>query len=168
MPDLRFALYPILFVLATCGATEGPPAAPPMESGTSQPANASEAGVTSEAEAPVAGSVQGSSATASEDSRSPWSQSGYRIIGTEPFWGGTVTPDEIIYSTPENQQGETIAVTLAYGPDREVYSGQLGGRPFVLTLTDGPCSDGMSDNVHRFTATLEVDDETRRGCANPS
>ena len=97
----------------------------------------------------------------------PRSASGYRIIGTEPFWGGTVSSDEIVYSTPDNQSGEPIAVNVRFEGDREIYSGALHGRPFVLTLTAGPCSDGMSDNVHAFTATLEVDGETRRGCANP-
>lgn len=97
----------------------------------------------------------------------PRSATGYRLIGTEPFWGGTVGPDEIVYSTPDNQSGEPIAVTVRFEGDREIYSGSLHGRPFVLTLTAGPCSDGMSDNVHAFTATLEVDGETRRGCANP-
>lgn len=97
----------------------------------------------------------------------PESPSGYRLIGTEPFWGGTVTASEVVYNTPENQEGERIPVTAVYGPDSEVYSGTLDGRPFVLTLTAGPCSDGMSDNVHSYTVVLLVTDETRRGCANP-
>lgn len=97
----------------------------------------------------------------------PLSPSGYRLIGTEPFWGGTVTASEIVYTTPENQQGERIAVTAAYGPHSETYSGWLDGQPFMLTLTAGPCSDGMSDNVHAYRAALLVRGEQRQGCANP-
>jgi uncharacterized membrane protein len=97
----------------------------------------------------------------------PLSPSGYSLIGTEPFWGGTVAATEIVYTTPENQEGERIAVTAAYGPSSETYSGTLDGQPFVLTLTAGPCSDGMSDNEHAFTAQLRVLGETRQGCANP-
>jgi uncharacterized membrane protein len=98
---------------------------------------------------------------------SSWSRSGYRLIGTEPFWGGTVSATRIVYQTPDNQSGESIAVTASYSPAREVYAGRSGGKPFVLTLTRGPCSDGMSDNVHAFTAALQVQGETRQGCANP-
>ena len=97
----------------------------------------------------------------------PLSPSGYRLIGTEPFWGGTVSATEIVYTTPENQQGDRIAVTAAYGPSSETYSGTLDGRPFLLTLTAGPCSDGMSDNEHAYSAQLRVRGETRQGCANP-
>ena len=97
----------------------------------------------------------------------PRSASGYRLIGTEPFWGGTVSPLEIVYSTPENQTGERIPVTVRIEGGREIYSGRLSGQAFTLVLTDGPCSDGMSDNVHAFTARLEVQGEERSGCANP-
>jgi uncharacterized membrane protein len=96
-----------------------------------------------------------------------WSASGYRLVGTEPFWGGTVAPTRIVYSTPENQAGEPVNVDAAYGAAREIYSGTLAGNPFVLTLTKGPCSDGMSDKVHKFTAALQVRGETRQGCADP-
>lgn len=96
-----------------------------------------------------------------------WSASGYRLVGTEPFWGGTVAPTRIVYSTPENQAGEPVNVDAAYGAAREVYTGTLSGAAFVLTLTKGPCSDGMSDKVHKFTAALQVRGETRQGCADP-
>lgn len=96
-----------------------------------------------------------------------WSASGYRLVGTEPFWGGTVSPTRIVYMTPDNQAGEKISVDAAYGAAREVYSGTLGGGAFVLTLTKGPCSDGMSDKVHKFSAALQVKGETRQGCADP-
>jgi uncharacterized membrane protein len=99
--------------------------------------------------------------------RAAWSPSGYRLIGTEPFWGGTVTADEAVYSTPENQAGERFPITVELSPTRETYRGTLAGSPFILTLSRGPCSDGMSDNVHAFTALLLVGGETRHGCANP-
>ena len=112
-------------------------------------------------EAPATG------APAPPQEASPRSASGYRLIGTEPFWGGTVSPREIVYSTPENQAGERIFVTVRIEGGSEIYSGRLSGQPFTLVLTDGPCSDGMSDNVHAYTARLEVQGETRSGCANP-
>ena len=95
------------------------------------------------------------------------SASGYRLIGTEPFWGGTVSSRQVRYSTPENQSGDPIAVTARIEQGRETYTGSLDDAPFILTLSPGPCSDGMSDNVHAFSATLEVRGETRQGCADP-
>jgi uncharacterized membrane protein len=152
--------------LAACQAQEAPPVAAP----SNQVAAGNAAALPSEAVPPEpeasAGVPDSPSAAAGSTVQGPQSPAGYRIIGTEPFWGGTVTATEIVYSTPDNQQGERIAVTAAYGPDSEVYRGTLGGKPFVLRLTAGPCSDGMSDNVHEFTAVLEVQGETRQGCAN--
>ncbi|HEX8571791.1 MAG TPA: hypothetical protein VF759_03465 [Allosphingosinicella sp.] len=97
----------------------------------------------------------------------PWSASGYALNGTEPFWGGSVSGSTVTYMTPEDQFGDTVAVTAAYSPAQEVYSGALAGQPFVLTLTAGPCSNGMSEHSFAFTATLQVKGETRQGCADP-
>lgn len=119
-------------------------------------------------EAPAAvASESRAPAIADRTAPAPRSLSGYRLIGTEPFWGGSASAREVVYSTPENQAGERIAVTSEFDGEVEVFSGRLDGQPFILTISDGPCSDGMSDNVHAYTATLEVHDETRSGCANP-
>lgn len=97
----------------------------------------------------------------------PWSPSGYALSGTAPAWGGTVTGNSIRYMVPEDQFGRVIETRVANAADSETYSGMHRGRPFVLTLTAGPCSDGVSDHVYAFTARLEVGGETRRGCADP-
>jgi uncharacterized membrane protein len=166
---LRPWLAPSLFALALTACDDGSPvpgneANRQAEAGAGPVANESgnvaDQGATPQPEPEAPKSRPSPPAT-------PRSASGYRLIGTEPFWGGTVTSDEIVYSTPDNQSGEPIAVTVRFEGDQEIYSGSLHGRPFVLTLTAGPRSDGMSDNVHAYTATLEVDGETRRGCANP-
>ena len=33
-----------------------------------------------------------------------------KFVGTEPFWGGEAATGSLTYSTPENQDGTTIAV----------------------------------------------------------
>ena len=38
-------------------------------------------------------------------------------------------------------------------------------KPFVLAVTPGKCSDGMSDRSYPFTVTLMVMGEQREGCA---
>lgn len=88
-----------------------------------------------------------------------------RFTGTEPFWGGIVTGGELVYSTPENQQGETIAVRRFAGNNGLGFSGVRGGAPFDMTITPGACSDGMSDRSYPFTVTLKLGEEQRNGCA---
>ena len=97
----------------------------------------------------------------------PWSPSGYALVGTEPFWGGSLSGTKLRYMVPEDQFGDVIETRAAYAPDRETYSGSYKAAPFVLTLTRGPCSDGMSDRTYAFSAELSVRRETRRGCADP-
>lgn len=88
-----------------------------------------------------------------------------RLIGTEPFWGGTVAGGNFLYSTTENQAGETIAVKRFAGNSGLGFSGSRGGVPVDLTITSGSCSDGMSDRTYPYTATLRLGAEQRIGCA---
>lgn len=88
-----------------------------------------------------------------------------RLIGTEPFWGGTVENRRLLYTTPENQAGEAIAVKRFAGNSGLAFSGTRGGKPLDLTVTRGTCSDGMSDRNYPYTATLRLDAEQRSGCA---
>jgi len=88
-----------------------------------------------------------------------------RLTGTEPFWGGTVESGRFLYTTPENQAGEAIAVKRFAGNSGLAFSGTRGGKPVDLTVTHGTCSDGMSDRTYPYTATLRLDSEQRSGCA---
>jgi len=88
-----------------------------------------------------------------------------QFTGTEPFWGGSVTGSQLTYTTPETIDGRSIEVKRFTGQGGLGYSGTLDGAPFDLMVTDGECSDGMSDRSYPFTATLRIGEETRRGCA---
>jgi len=88
-----------------------------------------------------------------------------RFTGTEPFWGGQVRETELIYTTPENQDGQTITVERFAGRGGIAFSGLLDGSAFDLVVTEGACSDGMSDRTYPFTVTLHIGTEERRGCA---
>ena len=88
-----------------------------------------------------------------------------KLVGTEPFWGGTVTAGTLTYTTPENQAVSTIAVKRFAGTNGLGFSGSMGGQPIDLTVTPGTCSDGMSDRSFPFTATLRIGEEQRSGCA---
>jgi len=88
-----------------------------------------------------------------------------RFTGTEPFWGGETTGKQLTYSTPDNPEGVEIAIQRFAGRGGLSLSGRLDGEPFDLTVTAGTCSDGMSDRVYPFVATLLLGDQTRNGCA---
>ncbi len=88
-----------------------------------------------------------------------------RFIGTEPFWGGDVTGGSLTYSTPEDQDGETIAVERFAGRGGLSFHGALGGAPFEMMVTELDCSDGMSDRTYPFTVTLMIGENARNGCA---
>lgn len=87
------------------------------------------------------------------------------FTGTEPFWGGQVSDKVLTYTTPENQAGEMVAVDRFAGRNGISFSGELGDKPFVLAVTPGTCSDGMSDRSYPYTVTLQVKGEQRNGCA---
>jgi uncharacterized membrane protein len=127
----------------------------------------------------VGGSVPASSDTApttqsttgigdTEDTR-PYAGIGEEEVlhftGTEPFWGGEVADGTLTYSTPENIDGTQIAVERFAGRNGLSFSGTLEGAEFVMAVTPGACSDGMSDRTYPFTVTLQVRGEQRQGCA---
>jgi len=88
-----------------------------------------------------------------------------RFTGTEPFWGGQVNGTLLTYSTPEKPDGDAITVKRFAGRGGVSWSGTWADKAFRLAVTEGSCSDGMSDRTYPFTATLEVGGEQRQGCA---
>ncbi|WP_313318994.1 hypothetical protein [Stenotrophomonas sp.] len=86
--------------------------------------------------------------------------------GTEPFWGVRVDGGKLDYTTPETQdaprhfEGER---TLNDG--LLVVQGGEGDAAFRLTLEHAPCSDGMSDLSHPYTAEFVLGKDTFKGCA---
>jgi uncharacterized membrane protein len=87
------------------------------------------------------------------------------FTGTEPFWGGQVAGENLTYQTPEDQAGQQLKVERFAGQNGVSFSADLEGQPFVLAVTPGRCSDGMSDRAYPFTVTLQVKGEQRQGCA---
>lgn len=84
----------------------------------------------------------------------------YLAVGTEPFWSLEVTPDRLNF----NRLGETRILV----PHRGWVSTE-GGRSITMarirmTVTPGPCSDGMSDRRFAETVSVTVDGTAYRGC----
>lgn len=86
--------------------------------------------------------------------------------GTEPFWGGEIAGGTLSYTTPENLDGETISVDRFTGLGGLSFAGTLAGQSFDLLVTEGACSDGMSDRIYPYAVTLQLGDEQRSGCAH--
>ena len=89
-----------------------------------------------------------------------------RVTGTEPFWGGEVASGIFTYVTPERADGVAIPVERFAGRAGVSFTGELDGSAVALMITDGQCSDGMSDRRYPFTATLKVGNAQREGCAS--
>ncbi|WP_427969260.1 COG3650 family protein [Altererythrobacter sp.] len=87
-----------------------------------------------------------------------------RLSGTEPFWSATIQGDVLTYSTPENIDGDAVAVTRFAGNGGLGFSGELGGKPLQVAVTPGTCNDGMSDRTYPFTATLTLGEAILFGC----
>lgn len=88
-----------------------------------------------------------------------------RFTGTEPLWGGRVRAGSLTYTTPDDIAGDTIAVERFAGRGGVSWSGTWRTSAFRLGISEGECSDGMSDRIYPFVATLLVAGEQRSGCA---
>lgn len=125
--------------------------------------------VTPSAESGLATATSPPAPVSSASGQTPFAAIGYdetiRLTGTEPFWGGSLRGGEMVYTTPDNPDGERIAVRRFAGNNGLGYSGTRAGLPLDLTITPGACSDGMSDRSYPLTATLKLGEEQREGCA---
>jgi uncharacterized membrane protein len=89
-----------------------------------------------------------------------------RALGTEPFWGVEIKPDELVYSGVDRPETKIANP----GPRMEganvvIAAMDAGGEAFTVTLRDAECSDGMSDRVYPLEAEVKYKGETLKGCA---
>lgn len=95
---------------------------------------------------------------------------GFIARGTEPFWSMTVNRNSIVYSSPEVRKRTYpyVAPMIAQGrPADLVRVYQLKGQPngtLIIKKTDS-CSDGMSDKIYPYEATLILGNQVLEGCA---
>ncbi|SCW59602.1 Uncharacterized membrane protein [Sphingobium faniae] len=89
----------------------------------------------------------------------PRSDQGYHAIGTEPFWAVTVEGSTATLERP----GKTVtrfAVTRRDDPRTIRYLGET----FSMTVSEGPCSDGMSDSIWSDRVQVAFGEGTLKGC----
>ena len=87
-----------------------------------------------------------------------------RFAGTEPFWGGEIAGSSLRWSTPDNIDGESIAVTRFAGRGGLSFTGTLQGGQLDMAITPAPCSDGMSDRTYPFAVTVQLGEQQLSGC----
>ena len=88
----------------------------------------------------------------------------FRAFGTEPFWNVNVEDATLTYTTPEDQAGVVMQGTRRALEEGVELSGSHDGKPFVLTVSAGECSDGMSDNRYTLVSAFRYGDIDYKGC----
>ena len=146
---MRIALGSLVLVLAAACQPASEPAPPAPEA----PAAAPQAAEPAPAASPVViGGVDLSQAV--------------RAVGTEPFWGVEIKPDELVYSGVDRPETKMANPGPRMEGDRVVIAAQdAGGEAFTVTLRGAECSDGMSDRVYPLEAEVHYRGETLKGCA---
>lgn len=86
-------------------------------------------------------------------------------LGNEPCWSVRVDGDTLTYATPENMDGDQIAITRFAGNGGLSVSSEFEGALFTMAVTPGECSDTMSDRSYPFIVTLAIGDAQLNGCA---
>lgn len=86
-------------------------------------------------------------------------------FGNEPFWSVRVDGDRLHWSSPENMDGIDFTAQVEQLPTQRDYRGQLQGQAVSLGISHGPCSDGMSDQVHPWRVSWSIDGRVLDGCA---
>jgi heat shock protein HslJ len=84
----------------------------------------------------------------------------YKAVGTEPGWSLTVRSARMDYA---GDYGE-VNIAEPTPPDFRAAHGSYRSGKLQLTISAGPCSDGMSDLVYRQTVRVTADGRTVSGC----
>lgn len=87
------------------------------------------------------------------------------FAGNEPFWSGEIKGGEMRWSTPDNIDGQMIAVERFAGLGGLSVSGIMDGRALDMMITPAECTDTMSGAVSAFVATVSLGTDTLFGCA---
>lgn len=86
------------------------------------------------------------------------------LIGTEPFWAIRIDKGQANYANPQHPEGWDFAVGRFAGNNGLGFTGVREGQAITITLTPGQCRDAMSDRTYPFVATVDLGEETLRGC----
>lgn len=89
-------------------------------------------------------------------------RSDMRLTGNEPFWGVAITASQLKLMRPDHPD----MVVANTGPTINGDVAVWNARGLTVRLEpQAACSDGMSNNVYPYKATVTVGGETLSGCA---
>lgn len=83
----------------------------------------------------------------------------YRAVGTEPFWAATVKGGHATIETPS---GDPRSFAVRRQDDAQ--SIRFNGEGFAMTITPGPCSDGMSNALWSDRVQIAFAGGVFKGC----
>jgi heat shock protein HslJ len=84
----------------------------------------------------------------------------YKAVGTEPGWSLTVYAARMDYA---GDYGE-VNIAEPTPPNFRAAQGRYRSGKLQVTISAGPCSDGMSDLTYRQTVRVTADGRTVSGC----
>lgn len=151
---MKFAIASLSLLLVACNPSQ-PPAEPAAPAEAVAPAGPA-------APAPPATEAPAAKRVAGQEHADPLRI--FRAFGTEPFWGVNVEDARLTYTTPEDPAGVVMQGTRKTLDDGVEISGQHDGKPFVLTVSRGTCSDGMSENTYSLVSTFRFGEIDYKGC----
>ncbi|WHO39045.1 membrane-like protein [Sphingobium sp. AP49] len=111
------------------------------------------------AAAPIAAAQPAPASVSRETPPPPPPQEDYRAIGTEPFWAVIVKGSVATLQRPDHPP-------LRYHVSRtdDPRAVRFLGEGFTMTVTEGPCSDGMSDAIWSDRVQVSFGEGTLKGC----
>lgn len=91
---------------------------------------------------------------------------GVNALGTEPFWGVEITPDQLVYAGVDRPEQVAPNPGVQMQGTMAIWSTETDqGAPLTVQLMATECSDGMSDRTYPLTARVEISGEVLNGCA---
>jgi len=89
-------------------------------------------------------------------------------IGAEPFWNLTIDGGRLGFREPDQASARTGSARRSLGDGGLQLAGTLAGETLRATIVAGRCSDGMSDRVYPYTASVRIGERLLSGCAWPT
>lgn len=89
----------------------------------------------------------------------------YRAVGTEPFWGLTITERELIFEDPD---GATRVVEPTPRPARGAGNEAYQTPRLNVNVVHAQCNDGMSDRIYPDKVEVTANGRSFKGCGGPA
>jgi uncharacterized membrane protein len=86
-------------------------------------------------------------------------------LGTEPFWAVMIDAEQIALTRPDHPPVTAPNVGASRTGSAARWEAKTAEGVLKLTVTAGPCSDGMSDRSYPFKAEASIGGRKLKGCA---